>query len=47
MFVESKDNGVTFEGAKQFEDADEYSYPKIGTFGDYQYMVWNARNTNQ
>jgi hypothetical protein len=44
MFVESKDNGVTFEGAKEFEPADEYSYPKIGTFGDNTYVVWNARN---
>ena len=32
---------------KRFEDADKYSYPKIAAFGDYQYIVWNARTANQ
>ena len=45
LFVESKNNGTVFDVAKRFEPADKYSYPKIATFGDYKYVVWNARNS--
>ena len=45
FFVESRNNGTVFNVAKRFEDADKYSYPKIAAFGDYQYIVWNARNS--
>jgi len=45
LFVESRKNGTVFEVAKRFETANKYSYPKIAAFYDYNYVVWNARNS--
>jgi hypothetical protein len=45
LFVESRKNGTVFEVAKRFETANKYSYPKIAAFDDYNYVVWNARNS--
>ena len=45
IFKASLDNGNTFNDAIEISKKVTDSYPKINSYGDYVYLVWNSENT--
>ena len=46
MFKSSSDNGRTFNNTKQLTNNTKDSYPKVNSYVDYVYVVWNNENND-